>query len=223
MYTKNLLSLISTFLLVTMCISGGVLAQSSKRAETWEFTLSPLYQESTTIKFEGGPSADIDGNSGFGFGFGYNLNSRFALRSDLSWTSPKYTATRYLEDGSSETFRTRLDLSTISFGADYYFSENKLAPYVNASFGWTHSDSNIADGPPYTSCWWDPWWGYVCNTYQSTKSKTEFSYGAAIGLRYDLSRSLFMRASVGEHYIDYSKAVGSANFVVSRIDIGFSY
>ena len=41
-----------------------------------------------------------------------------------------------------------------------------FTPYVTGGIGYAFIDTNIPDSPPQTACWWDPWWGYVCDTFQ---------------------------------------------------------
>lgn len=218
------LKLTALTVIILLTVSNGVLADSINRAQKWELTLQTRYLESTEVNFDGGASADINSDLGFGFGVGYNLNDKLALRGNMSWLSASYSATRVLDDGTDtrQNFGSELDASTLSFGADYYFTKGKFSPFINGSIGWTFVDTNIPAGIPITTCWWDPWWGYLCNTVQPSVSDTEVSYGAAVGFRYDITDKVFLRASIGQYYIDYSRSVGDSDYLVSQFEFGFT-
>ncbi len=198
------------------------MAAGSSRAGEYELTFQARHMDSTTISFDNEAGADINSDLGFGFSFGYNVNDNLALRGKLSWLSAGYTATRILDDGNGtvEKYSSTLDASTLGFGADYYFGRGKISPFVGGSIGWTFVDTNIPSGPPSSVCWWDPWWGYVCNTTRPTFSSTEFSYGAEIGFRFDLNKKTFIRTSIGEYYIDYSNTSGDTSSSVILVDFG---
>ncbi len=195
------------------------------RAQTMEFTFSTRYVDETDIDFAGGSSLNVDDELGFGFGLAYNVNSRLALRGSLSWLSSNYTA-NYLTDNPlqpTDSYRSRMDNSTLAFGADYYFSEGKVSPFISGQFGWTFVDSNIPAGPPSSYCWWDPWWGYICDTDQPTVSESALSYGLAAGLRFDINKNTFLRASIGEYFIDFDNSKGSNGKVITQFELGFSF
>jgi opacity protein-like surface antigen len=223
MSNKHLkLTVLVTIVLLT--VSNGVPADSINRAQKWELTLQTRYLESTEVNFDGGASVDINSDLGFGIGVGYNLDNQLALRGNVSWLSASYAATRILDDGAGtrQEFGSRLDASTLSFGADYYFTKGRFSPFVNGSIGWTFVDTNIPAGRPITTCWWDPWWGYICDTFQPSISETEVSYGAAVGFRYNITDKAFLRASIGQYYIDYSRSEDDSDYFVSQFEFGFT-
>jgi hypothetical protein len=226
----------SEFCLLFIVLAGadGASAEitTGNRANTWEFTMQANYLGSANVTFDGGASADIDSDVGFGLGGAYNFNEHFAMRADFMWNSSDYKATRVLDTGSvgspgtsagNRGFNSSLDSATLALGADFYFVQAAVSPFINVSAGWTYIDTNIPSGPAQTACWWDPWYGYICNGYQPSFDDTEFSYGAAAGLRVDLADHVFLRATIGSNYIDYGKGASSNNYTVSTLGIGFSY
>jgi outer membrane protein W len=58
---------------------------------------------------------------------------------------------------------------------------------------------------------------------QPTVSESEFSYRAAIGLRYDINSTVFVRASVGKFFIDYDRATSDSHNLVTQLDFGFKF
>ena len=141
----------------------------------------------------------------------------------MGWDSADYEATRVIENDGTRNFDSTLDATSLAATAEYIFSQGRISPFVNASAGWTYVDTNIPSGPAQGGCWWDPWFGYICGTSQPSLTKTEFSYGAAAGVRFDLSENFFLRASVGKSYIDYDKNIGDSGRTIASIGIGVYY
>jgi opacity protein-like surface antigen len=196
----------------------------SNRTGRWQATFGGTYLDSTTIKADGGAKAEINGDLGMGFGIGYNFNENLALDFELGWNSVSYDATR-VEDGTGnrDNYSSWLDTSSTRFNLTYNFLAKRLTPFVAANLGWTWVDTNIPSGPPSSNCWWDWYGNLVCSGYQPTYNKTEFSYGASLGLRYDVNDSMFLRGLVGDQWIDYSNASGTPDFVNYRFDVGFNF
>ena len=69
-----------------------------------------------------------------------------------------------------------------------------------------HTDSNVADGPPTTGCWWDPWWGYICRSFWSTYDDWNWTYGLGVGLRWELDRNFALRGSYTSRWVDLSSS-----------------
>ena len=86
---------------------------------------------------------------------------------------------------------------TTHFNAVYNITKGRLAPYLQVGAGWTYIDSNIANGPPIGGCWWDPWWGYICDGFQPTHTDTNYSYNYGVGVRYELANNMLLKASYG--------------------------
>ena len=103
------------------------------------------------------------------------------------------------------------------------FLEGPITPYVEAGLGWTEIDSNIQDQPPLTGCWWDPWWGYICDTFYSTYSKSQESFSGAAGLRWDIDNGLTLKAAYGVLNVKASRASGDANFEMYRVDLAWRF
>ena len=202
------------------------LMQLSNRGGGFEVVLQSSYSDSKGLQGENGSSADIQDTWGWGFGFGYNFDEHWAFNFDIGWRSANYDATVVVEDkddpsnSGPKSFTGRLDTSSSLFSGTYNFLDKRFTPYVSGILGWTFLDTNIPTGPPQNWCWWDPWWGYICSSYIPTKSETDFTYGGALGLRFDVTRTFFLRASYNKMWIDFKH--GSAeDFDVVRLDLGF--
>ena len=208
-------------ILVASMITTGAQAQSnSNRAGSWEFGVLVTDNSSETLVGPEGATLDIDSEIGWGITAGYHVTDKLELMFDIMWSSPDYLATRIIEDTMlADTIQADLDMFTYQFKGVFHLIDGDFTPFVAANAGWTNMDSNIIDSPPTTGCWWDPWWGYICETFVSTYSKTRFSYGAEVGLRMDLQNGMAVKASYGIQEIDTSNATESASFDAWRMDI----
>jgi hypothetical protein len=195
------------------------------REGKWDFTVQMRYMNGQTIDGKNGSSADVNDTLGWGFGFGYNFTNNLALAMDISWANAnynaKYTAGTPPPTGGTGSMYGTLYASTIALNMTYYFNKGAVAPFVIGGIGSTFIDSNIPNGAPSTGCWYDPWYGYICNTYQSTYSSTNFSYNAGLGLRWDVAPGFFLRGILADQWVDTSQ--GTLTIPTFRLDIGFSF
>jgi opacity protein-like surface antigen len=213
--------------LILFAISSGYISTSyaqslsatSNREGAFEFYFQPHYIDSKSLDGPGGSTVELNDTWGWGFGFGYNYTEHWALNFDINWSSISYDAQTSSATGR---YSGTLDTSSTLFSGVYHFSDKRFTPFVTGSLGWVFIDTNIPEGPPGSTCWWDPWWGYICSTYVPTKTETNFTYGAGIGLRFEATRDLFFRAAYTKNWIDFDKA-DAEDFDVLRFTVGFSY
>jgi opacity protein-like surface antigen len=221
---KRLFSIIGILLFVTF--TNSVIAsdflKTSFRDKQWEVSLLTKYTDSIQMDFTGGARANLNEEWAWGFGVGYNFTKQWAFSFDISGTNVGYSGTRVLDDSTKESVSGRLSTSSSNFTGTYYFTKNRFTPFIGASLGWIFIDSNVPDGPPGSVCWWDPFWGYICNGYQPTKTTTEFTYGLNMGLRLEVNRDLFFRGSLGRTWADLSNST-TPEFDNLRFDIGIMF
>jgi len=191
------------------------------RGGTSEFYLPLIYSQSATINGQGGSSVDLNADWGFGFGFGYNFTENFQLNGLFNWSSRSYDALIVNSDGTTRRYSNYMDSSTLSVNGVYYFLSGQVTPFVSGGVGITYVDTNIQSGAGSTSCWYDPWWGYVCSSYVPTKTENDISYNAGIGVRMDLSRQFGLQFGYYKTWIDISKASGTPDFDIWRLDLIF--
>jgi len=195
--------------------------RSSGRGGNWDFFLPLAYIDSATVKGENGSSVDLDATMGWGFGFGYNFNDHFNLNGMFTWSQRNYKATVVNTDGTNQKYNNTLYSSTFGVNGIYYLLSGDITPFVSAGIGMTYLDSNIQNGPASGSCWYDPWWGYVCNNYVPTKTQYDVSYNAGIGVRFDLSRQFSLQPSYNKMWVDINKSSGTPDFDIWRLDFVF--
>ena len=195
---------------------------SNDRGGDWEAYGGLRAGLSESVDFEGGSNIDIDDDLGFTFGVGYNMNDHWQFGGEINWNSPDYDGNVVSADtpGTSQRLSGELELFSLAGSATYHLFEGPFTPYVSAMLGYTWIDTNIADGPPQLGCWWDPWWGQVCNYYVDTKDEEEFVYGLAAGVRRDFN-GWFARLGYEQRWLDISNSAnGSPSFGSIRLDIG---
>jgi opacity protein-like surface antigen len=200
------------------------LAAHADRDTGWEFGGELIYQTSQDISGDNGSTAALDDDIGLALTFGYRVNANLEVQFGVDWNTVDYNANLVSEDfpglevgvdGEMESFTTRV-------GLNYNFIDGPITPYVNGTIGYSFIDTNIPDGPPQTGCWWDPWYGQICGTWQSTRSLDKFIYGAGLGVRWDTSDTLSVRLEYQKRWIDASDA-GSPDFDQFKLGVTFMY
>jgi opacity protein-like surface antigen len=178
------------------------------RDGTWEATLLLGSQGGLGLGGENGSAVDFDSELAWGFSVGWNWTEKWNLSWRFMLAKPDYTATIVSEDPDIGTrlLSYSADRYSNQFSATYHFLRGPLTPYVQAGLGWAKVDSNIPSQPPTTGCWWDPWWGYICDTTWNTYDASGFSYSVGLGLRWDINSALFMRGSVNREFFSADRA-----------------
>ncbi len=88
----------------------------------------------------------------------------------------------------------------------------RFTPFITTGVGWNFVDTNIPTAPPQVGCWWNPWYGYICQDFQETKNVDGFAYQLGAGLRYRLNKSLSLSGSYRMSWLDFPKADGTPTF-----------
>ena len=201
----------------------------ANRGGTWETRLGVLFTNSSNWDFSGGTTADIKSDSSFLVGAGYHLNDNLELGGNFTYGQTDYEAeiaTDVDNDGVQDGTlgaRGEYESSSLLFDATWNFMPGQFTPYVTATAGWTWVDTNIATGPPQTGCWGDPWWGYVCSTFQDTKSLDGFAYGLGVGARYDISDAFAVKAAYRIQWVDLSNASGTPDIDGFELTFGWKF
>jgi opacity protein-like surface antigen len=213
--------------LLAFALTPAAFAQSrSDRSQTWEFLFDLIYQDAYNIDFEGGSTANTDSDLGFSMGGAYNYSNRLQFQFLFDWMRIDYDATIQPGAGnpnSSYGVRGELEAFTPRVNVVFNLMEGDFTPYVSAGVGWSWIDTNIPTGPPQTGCWWDPWWGYVCTTYQNTRNSDEFAYQAGVGVRWDINRGFAAKLGYEKEWIDVGTATSTPGFDVIRLQFAYKY
>lgn len=196
-------------------------AAATDRGRSWEATVQLIGTSSESSRGEEGSGVDFDSATGFAFGVAYNFSPRLALGFDASFVEPKYDATFNTDEDGLVTLRHKASVFNGHLNGTWNILPGSFTPYLQLGVGWTHVDSNVADGPPVTGCWWDPWWGYVCADFFSTYQDTRFSWGAGAGLRWEMGDRIFFKGSVNRVEIDGGKNGVDPHFDMWKLEVGW--
>ena len=194
----------------------------SDREQKWEFYIPINYFGTSSWTSNGGTKVDVNGDVGWGFGFGYNLKEQVRLGFEFTWSDTSYNALVVTDLPSIVDVSGILETSTGRFGVQYNILHKALTPFISAGLGWTYVDSNIPTGPAEGGCWWDPWYGQICTTWQPTATDTGFSYGAGVGVRGELTEVFFLQGSYNMAWFDFDNT-SSVDFSGWRFEMGWKF
>jgi len=216
---KNIVLAITLIAMAPLAWSQGAFRYgSNERAEKWDFSLVLINQGSESLSGPADLSLAINDDWGFGFNFAYNLTNHWALGFEMNWVSPKYTLSGTDEDGDFRSVRHQMDMFNGQLTGTFNLLEGPITPFATLSVGFSYLDSNIKDGPGY--CYPDWYWGWVC--YSSSHDSTELNYGVGLGLRWDINRDMFLRASYSVMALDISNT-SDPSFGMGRMEIGWKF
>jgi opacity protein-like surface antigen len=191
------------------------------RAGSWDFFMPLTYNPSSNWSGQSGSTVDLNATWGFGFGFGYNITDHFQVNGLFSWSARNYDATIVnANTGAPSRYSNTLYSSTFSLNGIWYILEGNISPFVSGGLGVTYLDTNIQSGAGSTTCWWDPWYGYVCGSSAPTKTESDVSYNVGLGVRFDLSRQFALQPSYSKVWLDRGSN-GTPDFDVWRLDFVF--
>lgn len=194
----------------------------------WEASLFAAGTGGVDLVGDLGSSIELDDTWGWGFSIGYNLNAKWNFAYRFSLSKPDYTAVVIPtdEDGNPlpvdpQVIDHELDRYAHQLNATWHWFDGPLTPFLQAGIGYTTLDTNIPSAPPATGCWWDPWWGWICNTQWKTYDTSEFSYNLGLGVRWDINGALFLRGSYSREWVDVK--AGSLEFDTLGLDVGLMW
>jgi|SRR5688572_17849073 opacity protein-like surface antigen len=206
----------------TSAAQAGRLGRPSEREGFWDFTVQTRYSAAQDFDGRGGSKLSLEDDLGWGFGVGYNINERLNIGGFVSWRTIDYTATIADDINPLNTTAYSGWLDTGNFAASAIFNllPRAFTPYVQGTVGWAMVDTNIPAGIS-SGCWWDPWWGYVCDTYATTYGEDGVAYSLGGGINLQPSDIFFIRVGYDRMWIDMDDANDSADLF--RVDAGFLY
>ena len=193
--------------LAAVC-SAWSLAAHADRDTGWEFGGELIYQDSTEFTASHDAAASLDSDLGIALTFGYRFSERLELTFGVDWNNIDYNATvvsdgvPLLPNGTEIAVSGELEAFTPRMGINFNFIDGPITPYVSGMIGYAFIDTNIPSGPAQGGCYWDPWYGQICGTWQPTRSVEDLVYGAGVGVRWDVNDAWSMRFGYEKRWID---------------------
>ena len=193
--------------LAAVC-SAWSLAAYADRDTGWEFGGELIYQDSTEFTADHDAAASLDSDLGIALTFGYRFSERLELTFGVDWNNIDYNATvvsdgvPLLPNGTEIAVSGELEAFTPRMGINFNFIDGPITPYVSGMIGYAFIDTNIPSGPAQGGCYWDPWYGQICGTWQPTRSVEDFVYGVGVGVRWDVNDAWSVRFGYDKRWID---------------------
>ena len=194
------------------------------RAGRWEILGGANLAGSGSGGFQGGTRVDVDSGAGFMLGVAYHYNDHLQFAANATFDSKDYSASVAGED-PGDTFRIKgsMDTTALMFDAAYNILTGPLTPYVSAGLGYTWVDTNLATAPPEIGCWWNPWWGYVCTTWQKTKNVDGFAYELGAGVRWDFNDAFSLNGGYTMRWLSFDNATSTPSFDAIQLNVGWKF
>ena len=207
--------------LLAICATAAAAPGSPEKGQL-EYRIGGTWNFENTVNGSNGSEIIFRDRAGIILGVDYFVFDKLSVGFDMAWYRPSYEATIVPEDNSGDvTVNYTASIFNGQFNGTYNFLDTALTPFVEAGLGWTHIDSNVADGPPTTGCWWDPWWGYVCSSWYSSYSDNSFSYFAGAGLRWDINYDMSLKAAY--RWMEIDTAASKPQMGSARLELVFHF
>lgn len=206
-----------------VAMSSPAWAQSS-RGPGWEYGVDAIYLDSADWSFDHGSSVSVDDDLALSLTFGYRFNSHLEVHFALDWQSADYVATlQSVSLPDAINVRGEYEAFTPQININYNLLDRNFTPYVTGGIGWSFIDTNIPSGQVEIGCWWDPWYGQICTSYQDTATVDTFAYQLGVGVRWDYSGSISLRFGYEKHWLDFSGASSTPEIDQLKLGIQFRY
>lgn len=200
-----------------------VVKMAGDRAGFWEAAFFLNYLGGEDLDLDGTLDSDIDNNMGWGLGFHYNLNSHWNLGFDMAFNNPDYSVD-FIDrsDGDNAGNVVNIDHDASRFDAQFNVQYNILTgpitPFVQAGIGWTYIDSNVVES---LDLYCNGYYYYpYCRTYANTYDDTSFSYNLGVGLRWDVTNQIYLKAAYIQQWVDSD---GAPEPQTGRLEVGYKY
>jgi opacity protein-like surface antigen len=216
-------SLFSRVSIAAAALALSAFAHASDREPGWEVGLDVVYQNSASYDFTGGTTLELDDDLSLSLTFGYRFNPRMELQFALDWADVDYSANLILQSGAGSRVSGSMESFTPRMNLQFNLLDKPFTPFVMGGVGYSFIDTNVPNSLPQTSCWWDPWYGYICTTYQSTATSDEFVYQFGVGARWDFSSTGSLRLAYELHYVDSFETATGSTPSLDQIKLGFVY
>lgn len=196
----------------------------SRDVRDFDVSVGAAHLDAEDTAFDGGTVVRTEAATGFVFTFDYYFKDRWSVGASSALHQVDYladvSATGPFGESGDRVIGELESASLIGHVKRYFGDSNRVEPYASAGVGFVNIDTNIPEGPAFGVCWWHPWWGFVCDAVQPTRTTTEPAMTLGVGVRVDIGRRLFFDANLGRQWIDFDTA-NRPGFSQLRLAVGF--
>jgi opacity protein-like surface antigen len=184
------------------------------------------YLHSEDITFNG-PVGDVkmkmqDTGLG-GFGVGYHFSDFFSVHGDFMFGNATFQGNLPLDTGGTTSVSQDAFIQTGRFNLDYNMINRRITPVLSAGIGYQYIETELHNLPPVNTCYWDPWWGYICYSGHPYASETDFTWNASAGFRWNITDNLFIKAVAGGNWLEYHNSHGITTQIEGIFSIGWTF
>jgi opacity protein-like surface antigen len=184
------------------------------------------YLHSDNITFNG-PAGDVkvkmDDTGLGGFGLAFHFNEFLAVHTDFMFGGATFSGNLPTETGGTLHVKQDAFLQTGRFNVDYNIIKGRLTPFLTGGIGYQYLETELNHLPPVGVCWWDPWWGWICDTHNPHAWETDFTCNVGAGIRWSITDSLFIKATGGAQWLEYGGARGITTQIEGIFAIGWIF
>jgi opacity protein-like surface antigen len=184
------------------------------------------YLHSEDITFNG-PAGDVkthmDDTGLGGFGVAFHFSDFFSLRGDFMFGGATFNANLPTAAGGTIPVKQDAFLQTGRLNLDYNIINRRITPFLTAGIGYQYIETELENAPPVGTCWWDPWYGWVCYYSEPHAWQTDFTWNAGAGFRWNITDNLFVKAMGGATWLEYGGAKGVTTQIEGIFCIGWSF
>lgn len=190
----------------------------------WQARVGASYQPTTDVDFDGGSRVEFNSSTAFLIGIGYELSNHFEIGANFTYDDRDYEGL-LAGDEPDEDFPVLGNMETmgVMFDLSYYFLTGRFRPFLTTAAGWNFVDTNIETRPPQIGCWWNPWYGYICESFQDTKNVDGFAYQVGAGVNYRITPSISLSGSYKMSWLDMPQADGTPTFDAIQIILNWGF
>jgi opacity protein-like surface antigen len=184
------------------------------------------YLHSDDINFDsplGGVKTKMDDTGLGGFGVLFHFNEFFSFHADFMFGGATFHADAPVVGGGTIPISQDAFLQTGRFNIDYNIINRRLTPFVTAGLGYQYLETELDNLPPVNVTYWDPWFGYVTTTEHIHAWETDFTWNVGVGLRWNITDNLVVKAMGGATWLEYDNSSGITTQLEGVFSIGWSF
>ena len=158
-----------------------------------------------------------------GFGVAFHFNQFVSLRGDFMFGNATFHGNVPTETGGAIGIKQDAFIQTGRLNIDYNMINRRITPILTAGIGYQYLETELNNVPPVNVCWWDPWWGWICESGHAVAWETDFTWNVGAGFRWNVTDNFFIKAMGGANWLEYSGSHGITTQIEGIFSIGWMF